>query len=566
MFLWIKTGFDISTLSFDAMDCVHQVRTPKTVAFYAKTQFTTLEDSFFDADADGYTMFQGIIVNSSEQISRYAAPDLPDLIKTALAKGRQNMLGDFHGQFCAISYSASADALIAVTNVTNGMRVYYYQDRDTAIVSTSLKLITNAMKHLDIVPQCDEIAARMVLSYGYTLEDFTTIQGVKQLGAGNCLSLCGNSLEVRSYHRFNNETLYTDPKSALQELDRLFQKAVSTAYEKDLEKGRKHIAFLSGGLDSRIGVWAAYKQGYRDLTCLNFSQPGYADELIARRICKDLDLGFQFFSLAKGDYLLHLDDNLVYNDGQIILHGAAHLYQAIQQVDTGTYGIFHSGQIGDFILGSNLEAPYQKAVDLNKGAYSQRLLDSFLPEIGYIRERYPNHELFYFYNRCFNAVMNGDYACSTNSLSLSPFLEPQFAQFGMNISPKLRFHNQLYIEWFKRYYPEAASYRWEKTGTNLYTPQALTALRMLGIRGISKVYRTIAQKPPSRSMNPFDLWYEQNHDLRAKYGHQTELMDTLGGQISPELKTDMLRMLQNGNFSELLQVYTVLRGLTYLLQ
>ena len=128
MFLWIKTGFDISKLSFDAMDCLHQNQTSKTVAFYANTQFNGLEDSFFDSDRAGFTFFQGIIVNSSEQIKRYAATDLQNMIKTALSSGRQSMLGDFHGQFCAISYNAQSDALIAITNVTNTQRVYYYQD------------------------------------------------------------------------------------------------------------------------------------------------------------------------------------------------------------------------------------------------------------------------------------------------------------------------------------------------------------------------------------------------------------------------------------------------------
>ncbi len=567
MFLWIKSSKDSGELSIDNMDCIYQRQAinHKSVLFYANRSFNQLEDSFQINNNDTILYFKGILVNSSDLLCRYKQLDIPELIRFAFAKGNQKILADFHGQFCGLYYDSKSDHLIAATNISNTMRLYYYQDYETIIVASSIQLITTVMHRYSIAVNLDEVGARMILSYGYTLGDFTTINNIKQLGAGNCLHAVCDSISIRGYHRFNNEELHHDKDHSIRELERLFLQSIQFAYEKDLQKKREHVAFLSGGLDSRIGLWAAYKQGYRNILCLNFSQPGYADEVIARKICSDLGLKLHFFSLHKGQYLNYLEENLIYNDGQIILHGAAHLFRAINELDLSNYGILHSGQIGDFILGSYLDGTSQKAVEVGSGAYSVRIIHSISNEAKKIGELYPNHEMFSLYNRCFNAAVNGDYACSVVSNSVSPFVDPSFAQYGFNISAKLRYNNKLYKDWYRTFYPEAARYQWEKSGTNLYTPAIISLFRLLSIRGSGKVYRMITNKPPSRSMNPFDLWWNQNSELQTKFGNQSELISIIEDKISPELRKDILNILRNGNFSEILQVYTLLQGIKYLI-
>jgi 7-cyano-7-deazaguanine synthase in queuosine biosynthesis len=105
---------------------------------------------------------------------------------------------------------------------------------------------------------------------------------------------------------------------------------VKLDFNYDLSLGRQHLAFLSGGLDSRMGLYAAAKEGFKDIHCLNFSQRGYPDQTIAARICEELGCELHYKALDGGDYLLRLEDNASYNDAQIILHGSEHLYQAIR--------------------------------------------------------------------------------------------------------------------------------------------------------------------------------------------------------------------------------------------
>jgi hypothetical protein len=64
---------------------------------------------------------------------------------------------------------------------------------------------------------------------------------------------------------------------------------------------------------------------------------------------------------------------------------------------------------------------------LNTAAISLELRDS---------ERIiPIKSYLLFYNRGFNSASNGDYACAEYNYANSPFLEPAFAQFGLNIDP-----------------------------------------------------------------------------------------------------------------------------------
>jgi asparagine synthase (glutamine-hydrolysing) len=312
-------------------------------------------------------------------------------------------------------------------------------------------------------------------------------------------------------------------------------------------------------------VMTAVELGYRGITCLNFCQPGYTDETTARKIARSLNLELVFYSMAGGNYLLDLEKNLSYNQGQILLHGAAHLYAAISSLDLSGYGILHSGQLGDGLLGSFLHVPQHEAPDLRAGYYSDLLLDTFAGSIKHLEQEYPTLELHLLYNKGFNAVMNGEYACAEYSYSISPFLEPDFAQFCLNIDPALRLNYHCYQEWVKRCNPRGAEFPWERTGANLYTPYLLATLSRKVRKGVRLVVNRLKRQPDSWGMNPFDFWLQTNPTLRGFIQSYSARLEELSPHLSPELKADTLSLLQSGNTGEKLQAVSLLAGLRYLL-
>ncbi|MDZ4183300.1 MAG: asparagine synthase-related protein, partial [Candidatus Cloacimonadaceae bacterium] len=327
-----------------------------------------VEDSFIEGDDRGFYLFEGVVVNDGELINQYALPDVKTLLKTALSEDSMRIAKQLHGQFCGLYIDLEAKLIRAFTNQINSLRVFYYQSDDVFIAGTSIRLINQLLKANQISTGIDETGARMVMTYGFMLSDYTTIKEIRHLQAGQYVAHRKGRTLVEAYHSFDNEPQHHDEKQILPRLNELFSSSVRMSFEKDIACGQKHLAFLSGGLDSRQVVMTANQLGYKDVTCLNFTQPGYADELIARKITRLMKYRMLFYSLDRGTYLLNLEDNLRYNEGQVLLHGAAHLYAGIASIDYRQYGILHSGQLGDSILGSFLKTPAHTSVDLASGA------------------------------------------------------------------------------------------------------------------------------------------------------------------------------------------------------
>ncbi len=513
----------------------------------------------FTSEEGSMAAFEGVLINRDDLIKRYAMPDQVALLR--LAAVCPSIVTEFYGQFRAV-FSHNGLYRFYVNQIRS-LQLYYYKSPDLIIVSSSLKQIAEILIKAGRAPSPDPVGLRILLSFGYMLEDYTTLSEVKTLRAGEMLELRGFDLLRKSYHRFNNEPLHRDEDKALKELDSLFRQAVRLDYNYDLELGRQHLAFLSGGLDSRMGLYAAFREGFKDIHCLNFSQSGYPDQTIAARICKELGAELHYRALDGGDYLLELEDNASYNDAQIILHGAAHLYKSIRDLPLERFGIIHSGQIGDLILGSFLDRATHSPVDPAATAFSHLNTDAIATELRAMGANYPNQELFALYNRGFNSASNGDYACASFNYANSPFLEPAFAQYGLNIDPALRVNNRLYRKWYRNYYPKAGAITWEKTMLPVSASPALAKLVAYYERISRHLYKLLGRG--SYSMNPFELWWHQNPVLRAQFEPKFGLPDDLAGKLDTELILQLRGIFESGSFTEKLQAYTISYGLKRLL-
>ncbi|PEN17505.1 asparagine synthase, partial [Bacillus wiedmannii] len=92
-------------------------------------------------------------------------------------------------------------------------------------------------------------------------------------------------VEVHRYFNLNNTPREDKSEEAIiEEMDSLFREAIRLQFEKDREYGYKHIASLSGGLDSRMVNFVAHDLGYKDILNYTFSQSNYLDEKIAKDI------------------------------------------------------------------------------------------------------------------------------------------------------------------------------------------------------------------------------------------------------------------------------------------
>jgi asparagine synthase (glutamine-hydrolysing) len=516
-------------------------------------------DSFIARRSSETLILEGILANASSLVTKYAAKNLEDLLWAALSD--HSILSRLHGQYMLLHYNAQSGAFEAFTNVSNTVRLFYYHQNGMLIVSDKIRTIVRVLAEQGITVAIDELGARMILSYGYMLEGYTTIAGIHQVCSAGKLEYKDRSLKVSQYFSWNPDIVIRPKRQIHKELTELLSAAVQSAFARD--EDLPHLAFLSGGLDSRLVVYTAVQLGFRDMLTLNFSEPGYLDATIANAIARELSLQLKFFSLAGGEYLLHLPENLAYHEGQNVLHGAAHLYRAIAELDTKNFGILHSGQIGDVIKGSYLSAAGHTPVNLHAAAYSTTIMSGYLEELKFIRDWYPNHEMFVLYNRGLNGMINGDLACYHKTHSLSPFLDPAFMQYAISIDPAYRYGSHCYLDWMKHSYPSAARHKWEKTGAPASDPYWLVKLKYNLWRGSDKLVRMITKRPNRLNMNPFDYWWQTNPDLREYIATEFESLANTRRAFSKELWDDLQILRQSPSFSERLQAYTLLKSTQY---
>ena len=559
MFCFIRSRIALSQLSLPGEMIYSKENSQFSDQLYHLEEARNLSDSLSFATSTGYILFEGALINSKALRDAYATQDNRSLL--ALASERESLLSELTGQYRGLFQEA--DKLRCFTDPIRSSLLFYYLSPDLVIVCSSLKLICKMLQNQKRSVLPDPVGMRILLSFGYQLEDYTTISGIRSLKAGQILELNGFEAQFRAYHSFNNEPLYDSLQSSLPRMHELFNRAVALSYDYDLEKGRQHLAFLSGGLDSRIGVYSATAQGYTGIHALCFSQSRYPDHLIAARISRELELDFHFVPLESGDYLLSLEKNAGYNDAQIILSGAAHLDYAIQSLPLERFGILHSGQIGDLILGSFLSGVSHSPVQVIDTAFSKISAAAISSELQSIGQRYPNQELFALYNRGFNSASNGDYACARYNHSFSPFLEQAFTQFTLNISPALRFDNQLYRRWYMEYYPRAAAITWEKTLVPVAAGASRTKLFSYYYRASRRVGRLFGDT--AYSMNPFEYWWNCNPALRTYFEPRFRVPESIRENLDKDILIQVENVFRKGSFSEKLQAYTLSYGLERLL-
>ncbi len=469
-------------------------------------------DSYLHAGQQILACFDGVLINAPKLIDAYALSGIPALLDKVLLHKDITLLASFHGQFCGMAYDPRTCEGLFFGNQTGSQRLYYWHLGSALIVSTSLAMIVATLRLNGFPASVDPVGAAMLIALGFTVGSRSTIAGIKLLEPGHLLTWQDDTPRMEVYHAFASEPRHTGMNKVLPQLNELFREAIRTEYEWDISHGKGHLAFLSGGLDSRMAVYTAAALGFRDLNCINFSQSGAPDHRIAKSIAAKLGIGFHFFPLDGGDYLRHLERGILYNDGQIIYHGAAHLEAALRGTNLKQFGVLHSGQVGDLVLGSFLYGPRHDppgSMGIGLNPHQAPMLDE---ELRAIAARYPNHEIFALYNRAFNAASNGDLASALSNHAISPFLYPPFAQYCLHIHPALRYNNRLYLQWFKAFQPQAAKMPWDKTGLPLTAGDKLRAVALLYKRVIGKLARLGMVN--SASMNPFERWLKENPALR----------------------------------------------------
>jgi len=518
-----------------------------------------IDDKVFGEDREVFICSDGLMLNARELKNKYSCENNFHLLKRLYKNSPSSFPSELRGDFDGVIYDKNLDSWTLYTNHIGSKWVFYYFDKEAKcfIFGTELKMVVAGMRALGIEPELCEEGAYFLLTFGYMLGDYTLIEGVKKLSPGSTLTLKNWELESKEYYRLRNTPYIEDSEEKIiKTLDELFRDAIKAEYDKDLEYGYRHIATLSGGLDSRMNVCYARKLGYKDILNITFSQSNYLDERIAKKIASDWGYSFLFYSSDNGNYLKDIDNPILVNDGLVLYSGAAHALKMESMINWDRYGLLHTGQLGDAVMGTYLSRSTLDNKITFSGVYSNKLKDKIYDVFKNIASNYDNEEIFKFYNRGFLGIFNGYRASEQFSEYSSPFLYLDFLNYAIHISPELRFKEKIYLDWILKVSPEAAKYPWEKTGLPINAGRFRVFLR----RSIRYAKRKIFGPSPKDSMNPFNYWYKTNNSLRETFeDYYRKHIDLLSHHS--ELQRDVEKMFSEGTPLEKTQPLTLLAAM-----
>lgn len=518
-------------------------------------------DKIFERIGNILICTDGIILNLKSLLQKYKVKGLGELIVKLYNEHGYKFINILRGNFVVSLYFHKENKLILFTDHLAAKPIYYFYDKNShaLIFASDLKVATKNMKQFGFLPHLDIRGAYCLLTFGYMLGDITLIEEIKKIPPGNVLIYENGAIKLEEYYRLSNKPyIKTDEEESIRELDRLFKEAVKVEYEKDLEYGYKHIATLSGGLDSRTNIGYAKKIGFNNITCFTFSQSGYLDEKIAKKICSDNHLEFVFYALDNGDYLINYMDNIVNsNDGLVLYSGSAHFYNCIRKLSFQDYGLIHTGMIGDGVLGSLLGSPKHDN-HTYLGEYSDKLMKKINPCAQEEFAKYSDIELFKFYNRCINGAFNGYRMAEQFTEFSSPFLYIDFLDYALKINPKYRHKESIYLKWINKYLPEFTNYKWEKCGI---TPKYPILILNIFVNFRKMMGKYFNEK--YSSMNPMEYWWRKNITL------QKQICSVFKKNIRnlknyPGLLDDSNYLFKEGTLLEKTQVLTLLKAIDVL--
>ncbi len=526
-----------------------------------KTEYVNIEQFSVDKfrenklwidNEDFFIVTDGVITNINELTEKYSVSSNEELIVKMLRQ--KDFFKDFRGHFVGFLLLKKQNIMLAFNNHSGSKKLFYYTGNGVVIVGTDLYTVSKTLESMSVSITHNIDAATFLLTSGFMHENHSHINEVKQIRAGEYLEATKDSSKSSFYFHLSDikENNHSQTE-IIENLDKKFTKAIEREFSIDKESALVSLTTLSGGLDSRMVALIAKENGYNNQLWFNFSEKGYADEVIAKQIAKYYKQEFYGIKIS-ANCLLDIDNVVSVNDGLTLYTGAGHVYNSVSRLKTNNNGLIHTGILGDALLGSYLNSTVKDKVQINSGMYSGFLFKKRSNVFTKYIANYSDIEEYKFYNRGFNGINNGFLFFDLIGESCSAFLDADFMSYALSIPAYFRYKEKIYIDWIKSKHPDAAKFTWEAIGGK---PTNSNLLRFY-----YRAKRAIIKRLPVRSMwknnmTPEQYWYDNNIEVRNYLDNYfSEHFHLLS--FNKELADDCKSMYQNGNITEKAQVLTLL--------
>ncbi len=421
------------------------------------------QDEVFLSDGERISFLDGYIYNKEAFICPEGYHDWQRSFALSLGKDVAAHLEKMRGAFCGYSYERETGDVIIYTDQVSNKALYYYVEGDKWMISNYVALIVRVLRANRITCHFNPTAARYMLTYGYMLDDSTFVTQIRRLLPGHYGKISDGRVRLFKYYEIPCDEEQMSEKEAVEQIDSAFRQAIVREFTKDREYGYRHLVDLSGGLDSRMVTWTAHELGFREQVNIAYSRLDYLDQKISAQVAMALKHEYLYKAMDDLTWMYDVDEMTCKNNGAAVCLGMTGGNRLLRMLDKETFGIEHTGMVGDAIVSTfyhdknlNDQSP---VFGLNQ--YSNFLRYSFDEKI---LTQYKKQEIFAVVTRGLLGAQSS-YMIRQNYLETgSPFLDVDFLAAVMAVPFAYRKNHHIYLKWIADRYPAAADFIWEKWG------------------------------------------------------------------------------------------------------
>lgn len=519
-------------------------------------------DKTLSWDGNFLVVAEGYLLNKTTLFSQYNAKDINELAIKMYKQEGETFFNIFRGSFSGVFFDKSEDKWLIYTNHTGESPVFYALFDGEFHAGSQVTYLIEALRKTDHSLHFDEDGAYQILTFGFMERDNTFAQEIRRLRGGTYLRIEQGKAEVCEYHIFHKHPERFKGKSEndiIDELDAAFRNAVELEYKKDEEYGYRHLADMSGGLDSRMSAWVAHEMKPRHIQLLTYCKANYLDELIAKQVAQYWKDEILVKPLDDLSFLYDIDEIISMNGGLSFYLGITGGKRMLSNFRTENYGLEHTGMIGDVVIGSFYKDEKESVAVKKTGRYSEKLAHR-LKESDSFKSSFEDHEIYLIYTRAIQGAAITSLIRNNYIEMASPFMNVDFLQFCLDIPVKLRIDHHLYKKWILTKYPEAAKYKWEKTNAKIYEPRLICELKYVLNRAPNYLLKKIGrQSILAAGMNPIDYWLHRNESAKSFWNdYFRENFPSFKELATEQLADDVQELYLTGNANEKAMALTVL--------
>ena len=532
-----------------------------------KTSNKFKDDKVYSDSNDIFLLLDGVVLNKKELLQSSSENSWDDYLVESYRIEGDTFFKKLKGSYYGVLYDKKADKWIIFNDHIGSKYIYHADYEGHVVFSDNYSDLGKYLAEKNVPLSLNIQAAELLLSYGYTFEDITISNEIKRMLIGHYSLITNNKLKFNNFFQLSNNPIEITEDEAIEIIDKKFRNAIKLAFDKDLEYGYKHLASMSGGLDSRMVSWVANDLGYHNQLNITFSQTNSLDETIAKQIASDLKNEWLFKALDNGSFLKDIDATTILSGGNVLSYGLSHQMSMLNYMNFDNLGILHTGQLGDVIISSYSNSKTYLPYSKSDGAYSSDLINE-IDDLKFKGE-YPNQEIFMMYIRGLYGMNQGLTAAQKFTEVYSPFYDIDFINFALSIPLKFRVNHNLYKKWILKKYPAAANYKWERINTKIDDKFKFKICdREFYLRNLPKrMFKKITGRNGNNDisgMNPLDYWYNNNDDLKKFIdNYYKENLDLIKNE---KIKGYCIKLFENYSVSEKNQVISLLSSLKMIIK